>query len=184
MDNSGTRRQYARRLFWIIPAVLVSVSLLWYLSGDPPTTEAPTITFPLIDGREIALDSLVGRPVLINFWASTCIECRKEIPHLVDLYHEFSDYGLEIIGVAMPYDPPNRILESSNRMDVPYPVALDIEGEAVQAFGNVAGTPTSFLVSPQGRIVMRHSGTMDMDKLKADIISQLPEQSQVTSHKL
>lgn len=142
---------------------------------------APDIRFPLLDGRELALSSLIGRPVLVTFWASTCIECRKEMPDLIALYEELSPSGFEIIAIAMPYDPPNRVLETSVRMQLPYAVALDIDGAAVQSFGDVAVTPSSFLIAPDGKIVMRHTGVLDIDQLRRQVIAMLGPRS-VANH--
>ena len=106
------------------------------------------------------------------------------MPHLISLYDELSDKGLEIIGVAMSYDPPNQVMELINQRRVSYPIALDVDGAIAKAFDNVMLTPTSFLISPDGKIVKHKIGEMDMDKLQQQIEDLLLQQSQVTSHKL
>lgn len=141
------------------------------------TQRAPVISFSLLDGKQLNLSSLAGRPVLVTFWATSCIECRKEMPDLIALYNELSGKGFEHIAVAMPYDPPNRVLELSERMQIPYPIAIDIEGKAVSAFGNVPATPSAFLISPEGKIVMSHSGLLDMTTLRRLILEMLPAQT-------
>jgi len=174
----------SKQLLWIVPAVIVSVITVWLWQTTGNKQHAPDISFPLIDGREIPLSSLSGQPVLVTFWASTCMECLREMPHLIMLHRELSASGFEIIGVAMPYDQPDRVLATSRRMNIPYPVALDIDGNAVRAFGDVAATPASFLISPDGRIVRSHTGVMDIDQLRHDVISLISAESQVTGHKL
>jgi len=166
----------SRSLTWLIVPGLLTL-LIWFaynLSNDPTV---PEINFALIDGREVSLHSLAGKPVLVTFWASSCRVCLQEMPHLITLHNELSGSGLEIIGVAMPYDPPNRVLETSIRMNIPYAVAIDINGNAVKAFGDVAGTPTSFLIAPDGEIVMSHTGMMDMAKLRTLISPMLSGKS-------
>lgn len=140
-------------------------------------SRAPDISFPLLDGRELSLSSLSGRPVLVTFWATTCVECRKEMPELMTMYRELSVRGFEMIAVAMPYDPPNRVLELSEQLDIPYPIALDIEGKAVRAFGDIPGTPAAFLISPEGHIVMRYTGALDLTALREKILSMLQVQN-------
>jgi len=167
MFKSSKRLQVLSAL---IMTMVVLVGAVFILTQHKP---APDIRFPLLDGRELALSSLAGRPVLVTFWASTCIECRKEMPDLIALYNELSPAGFEIIAVAMPYDPPNRVLETSEKMELPYAVALDIDGAAVQAFGDVAVTPSSFLIAPDGNIVMSHTGVLDIDWLRRQIIDML-----------
>ena len=82
----------------------------------------------------------------------------REIPHLADLYEEFGPHGLEIIGIAMYYDPPNQVVEMTRRSGIPYPIALDVRAEAARAFDNVRLTPTNFLIAPDGRIVRQKIG--------------------------
>ena len=117
-----------------------------------------------------------GRPVLVNFWATTCPGCVKEIPHLAELYRALAPDGLEIIGVAMAYDPPNLVIELSKARRIPYPIALDIKGEAARAFGDVRVTPSSFLIGPDGRIMHRKIGELDMDKLRSLLEDMLARQ--------
>jgi len=91
------------------------------------------------------------------------------MPHLVELYKQLNKDGLEIIGIAMPYDPPNRVLELTERKEIPYPIALDIEGVASKAFGNISATPTSFLIDSFGNIIQQKTGEMDIEQLRIKI---------------
>ena len=131
--------------------ILLLVTVTGWLWLSPQgLTMAPTVTFKTIDGRQINLQDLRGNPVLVTFWATTCPGCIKEMPHLISLYKELSQDGFEIIGVAMSYDPPNRVIELINKRRVSYPIALDPDGSIAKAFDNVLLTPTSFLISPEG----------------------------------
>lgn len=161
--------------------IVFGVGWLWLTPGG--LSIAPDVSFKTTDGREINLQGLRGRPVLITFWATTCPGCIKEMPHLISLYNEFSSSGLEIIGVAMSYDPPNHVVELINQRQVTYPVALDIDGSIARAFDNVMLTPTSFLISPEGKIIKHKIGEMDMDKLEQQIKNLLSQQSKVQSIK-
>jgi peroxiredoxin len=76
------------------------------------------------------------------------------------------------------------VIELINHRQVSYPIALDVDGSIAKAFDNVMLTPTSFLISPEGKIVKHKIGEMDMDKLEQQIKDLLFKQSQVTSHKL
>ena len=91
------------------------------------------------------------------------------MPHLIALYDELNKDGFEIIGIAMSYDPPNRVVELSERKNIPYPIALDIDGSAAKAFGNVKVTPTSFLIGPQGNIVQKNTGEMNIKDLRMKV---------------
>lgn len=152
-------------------ALLSLLAYMWFTpSGLKP---APELGFTTLEGREIQLAGLRGQPVLITFWATTCSGCMKEMPHLIELYHELQPRGLEIIGVAMAYDPPNQVKTVQERFQVPYPIVLDLQEEAAMAFGNVRLTPTTFLISPEGRIVKQKIGEMDMERVRRDILAML-----------
>ena len=150
-----------------------TIAFLWF--GPSGLQPAPEITFKTIDGKQIELKKLKGKPVLVTFWATNCPGCIKKMPHLIELYHELHKKGLEIIGVAMPYDRPDHVLEMRKRKNIPYPIALDIKGEAVSAFGQVRLTPSSFLINPEGVIVKHKIGEMDMKLIHNLIISMLPK---------
>jgi thiol-disulfide isomerase/thioredoxin len=117
--------------------------------------------------------SLRGRPVLVNFWATTCQPCIKEMPQLVELYREFAAQGLEVIGIAMAYDPPSRVVALSQSRQIPYPMALDISSAAARAFGGVQVTPTSFLIAPDGRLAYYRTGELEMQKVRAMVAGML-----------
>ena len=151
--------------------VLALMAYLWF--GPSGVQSAPDIHFKVIDGRTISLKDLRGKPVLVNFWATSCPGCIKEMPHLIDLYHQFHAKGFELIGVAMPDDRPDHVMEMAKRKNIPYPIAIDIKGEAVAAFGNVQLTPTSFLIDPSGEIIKQKIGEIDMPQLRKQINSLL-----------
>jgi peroxiredoxin len=141
--------------------------------GMAPEPAPADLAFPFLDGRTVSLNDLHGRPVLVTFWATTCPVCRREMPDLAALYRELHPRGLEIIAVAMPYDRPDRVLGVATREKLPFPVALDIEGRAVHAFGGVTATPTRFLIDAEGNIVLEHVGSMDPAELRERIIELL-----------
>jgi peroxiredoxin len=149
----------------LIVAVLLAVAALAYALLAKP--EAPAATFVTLDGRPIQLQSLRGKVVLVNFWATTCPGCIKEMPGMIETYKQYKDKGFEIIAVAMPYDPPSYVVNFTQTRQLPFPVALDAKGEHVKAFGNVQLTPTSFIIGKQGQILEQKIGELDFVKLKA-----------------
>ena len=156
-----------------VVSLIALVSLAsWVFLSIAGTKRAPDVTFKTIDGRQLDLQSLRGKPVLVTFWATTCTGCMKEMPHLIALYRDLSP-RLEIIGVAMAYDPPSQVVKLTELIQVPYPISLDIDGKIANAFGNVMLTPTSFLISPDGKIIKYMVGEMDMDKLHTRIVDLL-----------
>ena len=134
---------------------------------------APDITVTTLQGDKLSLTELRGQPVLVTFWASTCSSCIREMPYLIALYNELASGGLEVIGIAMAYDPPNRVIELSKAKQIPYPLALDINSAAARAFDDVSVTPSTFLIAPDGQVVLRESGTLDTQKIRGLVLDML-----------
>jgi peroxiredoxin len=148
--------------------------LLFILIGCSETiTSAPDVTFTTITGQKIALKDLRGKPVIVTFWATDCPSCIEEIPDLIDLYSQYHASGLEIIAVAMYYDPPSHVVNMTKAKQLPYPVALDLDSAHAQAFGGIMFTPSTFLLAPDGSVVKKEIGLFDLAKMKTTIDSLL-----------
>ncbi len=150
-------------------AFFIGGVLIYTLIEKP---RAPAQTFTTITGEKISLNDLRGKMVLVNFWSTSCPGCIKEMPDIIETYKQYKDKGLVVIAVAMPYDPPNYVLKFAQDRQLPFPVALDIKGEAVAAFGNVSLTPTSFLIGKDGTILEKKIGELDFAKLKTTLDKQ------------
>ena len=125
----------------------------------------PEVNFIGVRGEQFAMSSLKGKVVLVNFWATSCTVCVGEMPKMVQTYEKYRGQGLETVAVAMPYDPPDRVFAYAQQNKLPFRVTLDIFGKAMQAFGGIRGTPTTFLVDRGGRIVRRFEGEPDFAML-------------------
>ena len=130
---------------------------------------APDVLFTTLKGEKIQLSHLQGQPVLVTFWATDCANCIKEIPDLIELYNQFHPQGLEIIAVAMYYDPPSHVVEMTRAKKIPYKVALDLKAHHARAFGEVELIPSLFLISPEGEIVMHKTGLFDQEVVRQKI---------------
>ena len=155
----------------IVAAVLAIAGALAYALTEKPA--APASTFTTLEGKSITLNDLRGKVVLVNFWATSCPGCVKEMPGLVQTYNQYKDRGFEIVAVAMSYDPPNYVANFAKTRQLPFPVALDVNGEHAHAFGDVQLTPTSFLIGKDGHIIEQKLGDMDFNKLKALLDKEL-----------
>lgn len=149
----------------LLPLILISCS--------KTIASAPDVTFTTLTGQKIALKELRGKPVIVTFWATDCPSCIKEIPDLIDLYTRYHASGLEMIAVAMYYDPPNHVLDMTKAQQLPYPVALDLTSELAQAFGGIMFTPSTFLIAPDGSVVKKEIGLFDPATMKTNIESLL-----------
>jgi len=160
-----TRRLPSRRQF-VTTTALAGVSLgLGGLVGCGTQEQAPDSRFVLLNGNTVDTASFKGKVVLVNFWATTCVSCVKEMPSIVDTYNRFKDRGFDTVAVAMSYDPPQWVSNFAQTRQLPFKVALDNTGEIAKAWGDVTLTPTTYLVDKQGRIVKRFVGEPEFDAL-------------------
>ena len=155
----------------IAVAVLAIAGALIYALMEKPS--APPSTFTTLEGKSLSLEQLRGKVVLVNFWATSCPGCVKEMPGLIETYQQYKDRGFVVVAVAMSYDPPNYVTNFVQTRQLPFPVALDVNGEHARAFGNVQLTPTSFIIGKDGRIIEEKLGDLDFPKLKALLDKEL-----------
>ena len=133
------------------------------------------LSLPDVAGRPQAMAQWRGRLLLVNFWATDCVTCVKEMPEIVSTYNKFRDRGFETIAVAMRHDPPNYVLNYTEKNRLPFKVALDPLGELAKSFGEVKLTPTTFVIDKQGNVVTRILGEPDFAKLHALLEQKLGE---------
>jgi len=126
--------------------------------------DAPEALFATLAGDSFSTSSLRGQVVLVNFWATTCVTCVKEMPRLVEAQQKFGPRGYTTVAVAMSYDHPNRVAAFSAERKLPFRMALDTTGEVARRFGNVSVTPTTFLIDRRGRVMKRYLGEPDWDE--------------------
>lgn len=138
-------------------------------------TAAPPVTFVSLQGEKITTADLRGKVVLVNFWATDCPTCIKEMPDIVKTYNKYRAQGFETIAVAMKHDPPNYVLNYTEKNALPFKVALDPQGELARAFGEVKLTPTTFIIDKRGNIVNRILGEPDFARLHALLEEKLKE---------
>ncbi len=160
-----------KRLVFVLPAFFML--MLWLVNNDRAgrwfQASAPAATFTTITGQTVALKALRGKPVIVTFWATDCPACIKEIPHLLALYQRYHARGLEIIAIAMYYDPPSHVVAMTQENQLPYWVALDLNARHAHAFGGVTLTPSTFLISPDGTIALRKTGAFDFADMQQRI---------------
>jgi len=153
---------------WVKPVIAAVVLAAIGVGGYAVLNKrdsAPPVTFVSIKGDKISPESLRGKVVMVNFWATSCTTCVAEMPKMVDTYNKFKADGLEFIAVAMSYDPPNYVLNYAETRQLPFKVALDTDGAAAKAYGNVAMTPTTFVIGKDGKILKRYLGEPDFPAL-------------------
>ena len=169
ISPSTPRVPYSNKAIGHAIAWLFAMTLLGACSKPielDPSVKA--LVFKTLSGDDIILSDENG-PTLVNFWSTSCAICIREMPEMVQLYDRYVSEGFQLIAVAMPYDAPNDVLELSQAKNLPFPVALDLKGEAVAAFGSVKGTPTSFLLDSNGNLIDRYIGAIDIEDLRSTL---------------
>ncbi|WP_426166769.1 TlpA disulfide reductase family protein [Pseudoduganella sp. R-34] len=155
---------------WVKPAIALAV-----IAGIGFTTyqslnkrqSAPAVTFLGIKGEKITPESLKGKVVMVNFWATSCTTCVAEMPEMVETYNKYKGQGLEFVAVAMKYDAPNYVVNFTETRQLPFKVALDVTGDAAKAYGDVSMTPTTFVIDKDGNIIKRYVGKPEFPALHA-----------------
>jgi thiol-disulfide isomerase/thioredoxin len=162
------------RLFKKSALVAGLIVLLVYLAYSLLKTEKINdVVFTTIHGETISMQSLKGKVVLVSFWATSCTSCIKEMPDLIKTYHQYKNKGLEIIAVAMPYDPPLQVVNFAKQKEIPFPVMHDSYAEITQKFGGVSVTPTAYLYNKEGNRIQRAVGILNFNKLHALLDQEL-----------
>ncbi len=116
---------------------------------------APPFTLRAIDGKTVSLADFRGKVVILDFWATWCPPCRREIPDFVSLQRQYASQGLQVIGVAL--DEPDKVQMFAQANQMNYPVLLG-DDEISALYGGISGIPTTFVIDRTGKIVDRFEG--------------------------
>ena len=167
---------YLAEQYWLKPSTQTS-------GGPGLMTQLPDAIVYDSDGNEVPLSEFRGQPLVINFWATWCLPCIIEMPFVNQVYNEFRDQGVVIIGISEDVGGWSDIesflvrLEEEKGTVIDYPMYLDIDQQVADAFGGIFGLPNTFIVDSEGRITKKHIGYMDIDSLRNAIRDVLPRQA-------
>jgi len=128
------------------------------------------LTLKDIHGKSVALSDYKGKVILLDFWATWCPPCRKEIPGYIELYNTYKSRGLVVIGVSMDdAEDIATVKQYAASIKMNYPVLLGAGREADLApFGELP-LPTSFVIARDGRICARHDGLTAKELVEGEI---------------
>jgi len=120
------------------------------LQAEEQRRASADLTLPDLNGKEWNLHSLRGKVVLVNFWATWCPPCRKEIPDLEILYSQFQEQGFVVLGISD--EEAGKVAPFVKERDIQYPILLDTGRQVNELFG-VEGIPKSFVYDRDGKLV-------------------------------
>lgn len=164
-----------RHLNNLVVAFSIGCSLLplYAVAEQPPlshtmTTQSPPLaaadfTLPDMDGETFTLSSYRGKVVMLNFWATWCPPCRREMPSLERLYTKLKDQGFVVIAVNQ-FEDPDLVFEFTGRLSLAptFPILFDRDSRVAEQFG-VKGLPTTYLLDKDGLIRYRAIGGREFD---------------------
>lgn len=116
---------------------------------------APAFSLPDLTGKAVPLSDFRGKVVVLDFWATWCPPCRREIPDFIDLQRTYGPRGLQIVGIAL--DEPEKVEAFVRQNGMDYPVLMGSD-EVAALYGGIDGIPTTFLIDRQGKIAARFEG--------------------------
>ncbi len=129
---------------------------------------APDWQLKDLDGKAVKLSDFKGKVVILNFWATWCPPCRREIPDFVALQKQYADKGLVIVGVWMDEGGAEVVKPFVKKMGINYPVIMGDQKTAA-AYGGIQVVPTTFIIDKTGKIAAQHEGGADRATFEAEI---------------
>ncbi len=174
----------SKHLAIVVVALVAGAAGLWLAtrqpSVPPPVASAaapelrPQFTLNDLDGKARSSDEFAGKAVIVNFWATWCAPCRREIPLLNALQAEYGPRGLQVLGIAV--DTKENVTAYQQELKLEYP-SLQGELEAMEVgrkFGlDLYGLPVSVFTDKQGRILGVHTGELTREDAEAYLAKML-----------
>lgn len=137
--------------------------------GTNPGMIATDFNLPSLDGErgDVILSELRGNYVIVNFWATWCAPCRKEMPDFIEFYEEYRDEGVEMVGVNLTateneMDDVKQFVED---FQIPFYIGLDEEGIVEDTY-ELYAYPTTLIIDPDGRVAVKRLGEIDYEMLE------------------
>lgn len=131
---------------------------------------APDFTLTSLEGQEMSLSDFRGKKVVLNFWASWCGPCRKEMPDMQKFYDAYKDKNVEVVAVNLTHFERKRehVDEFVKEYGLTFPIPLDVEKQQYDAY-KVITIPTTYFLDENGVIKERHLGPMTYEFMKNTI---------------
>jgi len=129
---------------------------------------APEWQLKDLDGKSVRLSDFKGKVVVLNFWATWCPPCRREIPSFVALQKRYGARGLVIVGVSLDENGAAPVKQFASKMGINYPVVMG-DAKVTAEYGGIPVVPTTFVIDKKGKIVATHDGDAEQSVFEAEI---------------
>lgn len=149
-----------------LPVYIVSIFLL--LAGMQ--ARAVDYQLPDLDGQMQSLEQYRGKWLIVNYWATWCKTCVKELPDLIDTHNDNKGNDIVVVGINFESISQDSLRRFVNKHDIPYPVLLS-EPVPATPLGRVFALPTTYIIDPNGKLVAGEVGLVKQQHL-LDYISE------------
>ena len=137
-------------------------------AGPKVGQTAPDFTVTTFGGRTVTLAELKGDVIILNFWATWCAPCRRELPMLETAFRAYSKYGFQVLAVASEDSvPENRLRPLAASLTIPFIKRLK------GPYRQMEGVPTNYVIHRSGKLVYAQAGAFDLDSLNALVVPLL-----------
>jgi peroxiredoxin len=126
-----------------------------------------------VDGQDVRLSDYRGRPLIVNFWFTTCPPCRVETPILVGLVEKYKDKGFTVLGLSVS-DTPEQIRAFAEEFGINYPLFVaDGREDILEAYRAIVAYPVSWFVKPDGSVDLKHLGSASPEWFEQQVMGLL-----------
>ncbi len=141
---------------------------------EPAREPAPSFTLQDLNGKQVSLSDFKGKVVILDFWATWCPPCVKEIPHFIELHEQYKDRGFAMVGISLDHQGISVVKSFVQKNQVNYPILMT-DGRVDKAYGGITSIPTTFVIDSAGNIRQKYVGYRDKAIFEADIKALLEE---------
>jgi thiol-disulfide isomerase/thioredoxin len=149
-----------------VPVLMLLLSLL--TTGAEAAGDEASLVLKDLNGREQRLDSYRGKTVVLNFWATWCAPCVKEMPILVSLQNRYGAWGVQVIGASAD-EQPDKIPPFIKKLKINFPVWVGATTADMERLGLGSALPATAIIDHNGQVVERIRGVVNQEDLEKRI---------------